>query len=328
MAGAQAQPKGHSVDDFNTPAALKVMPGRLAQQWHRQDAFLAPQDYQHPLLAKFRGIAGSVPWDAFTVWSHWKLADLADGVNTVIPYSNGQPALLERSVGKGRVLVFTTPISDEATDSDLWNLLAVGAEPWPFVMLSNEMLFYLVGSGEERLNYLAGEAVVIRLPEDERQLIFSLRTPEGEEYPQSVDQKTGSLTITTTATPGNYQLRAGGTQGGVRRGFSVNVPAAATDLARLNHDELATLFGKDRFRLSRSKDEIERDVSLGRTGHELYPLLIVLVALILGGEHLLANKFYRRDPHGEPPPRTDIAALVAETQQAGTGRSGVTVRNR
>ena len=81
------------------------------------------------------------------------LRDLADGVNTVIPYSNGQPALLERSVGKGRVLVFTTPISDEATDPDLWNLLAVGSEPWPFVMLSNEMMLYLVGSGEERLNY-------------------------------------------------------------------------------------------------------------------------------------------------------------------------------
>ncbi len=99
--GRNAQPKGHSVDDFNTPAALKVMPGRLAQQWHRQDAFLAPQDYQHPLLAKFRGIAGSVPWDAFTVWSHWKLADLADGVNTVIPYSNGQPALLEAQRRQG-----------------------------------------------------------------------------------------------------------------------------------------------------------------------------------------------------------------------------------
>ncbi len=313
--GRNAQPKGQSVEDFNTPAALKVMPGKLAQQWHRQDAFLAPQDYQHPLLAKFRSIAGGVPWDAFTVWSHWKLSDLADGVNTVIPYSNGQPALLERSVGKGRMLVFTTPISDEANDPDLWNLLAVGAEPWPFVMLSNEMLFYLVGSGEERLNYLAGETATIRLPEDERQLIFSLRTPEGEEYPQSVDQKTGNLVITTTSTPGNYQLRSGGTQGGVRRGFSVNVPAAATDLARLSHDELATLFGKDRFRLSRSKDEIERDVGLGRTGHELYPLLIIIVALLLGMEHLLANRFYRRDPQGEPPKRTDIAALVAETQQ-------------
>ena len=81
------------------------MPGKLARVWRRQDAFLAPQDYQHPLLAKFRTVAGGVPWDAFNVWSHWQLSDLANGVNTVIAYSNGQAALLERSVGKGRVLV-------------------------------------------------------------------------------------------------------------------------------------------------------------------------------------------------------------------------------
>ncbi len=313
--GRNAQPKGHSVDEFNTPAALKIMPGKLAQQWHRQDAFLAPQDYQHPLLAKFRAITGGVPWDAFTVWSHWHLSDMAEGVNTVIPYSNGQPALLERSVGKGRVLVFTSSISDDANDPDLWNLLAVGPEPWPFVMLANEMLFYLVGSGEERLNYQAGEVVTIHLPEEERQLIFSLRTPEGEEYPQSVDQKTGTLVITTTTTPGNYLLRSGGSVGGVRRGFSVNILAAATDLTRLTKDELTALLCKDRFRLSRSKDEIERDVNLGRAGQELYPPLIFLVAIALGLEHLLANKFYRRDPQGEQPAGAKVAALVAETKQ-------------
>ena len=82
----------------------------------------------------------------------------------------------------------------------------------------------------------------------------------------------------------------------MRRGFSVNVPAASTDLKRLSRDELTALVGKDQFRLSRGRDEIERDVNLGRTGREMYPLLIILVALVLGVEHLLANKFYRRDP--------------------------------
>jgi uncharacterized membrane protein len=314
--GRNAQPKAHTVADFNTEAAAKIMPGKLAQQWHRQDAFLAPQDYQHPLLAKFRQLASGIPWDAFTVFSHWQLSDLADGVSTIVRYSNGQPALVERTVGKGRVLVLTTPISDEANDPDLWNLLAVGSEPWPFVMLSNEMLLYLVGSGEERLNCMAGETVTLRLPEDERQLIFSLHTPDGEDYPQSIDQRTGNLTITTTGTPGNYQLRSGGTRGGVRRGFSINVPAAVTNLARLERDEFETLLGKDRFRLSRSKDEIDRNVNLGRAGQELYPLLIILVALVLGLEHLLANKFYRRDPHQDEEKRLDVAALVAETAVA------------
>jgi hypothetical protein len=293
--GRNAEPKKGAADSFNSPAAQKLMPGKLARIWRRQNAFLAPQDYQHPLLAKFRSVAGGVPWGAFTIDSHWQVTDLADGVNTVIPYSNGQAALLERSVGKGRVLLFTTPISDDATDPDLWNLLPLGSEPWPFVMLSNEMLLYVVGSGEERLNYQAGETVTLRIPEAQRQLIFSLRSPDGEEFPQTVDQKSGLVTVSATNSAGNYLLRSGGTEGGVRRGFSINVPAINTDLARLTNDDLTELLGKGRFHLSRGRDEIERDVTLGRTGRELYPLLIILVALALGAEHLLANKFYRRD---------------------------------
>jgi hypothetical protein len=312
--GRNAQPKARPVDDFNTPAALKIMPGKLARQWRRQDAFLAPQDYQHPLLAVFRSVTGGVPWADFPVFSHWQLSDLSPGVNTVVPYSNGEAAILERDIGKGRVLVFTTPISDESTLSDgannpdLWNLLTVGSGSWPFMMLANGTMLYLVGSGEERFNYEAGETVVLQLPEEQRELIFSLRTPEGEEYPQSIDPKTGTITITTTALPGNYALRSGGTQGGVRRGFSVNIPAASTNLTRLTREEFTDLLGKDRFRLSRGRDEIERDVNLGRTGREMYPLLIVLVAIALGLENLLANKFYRREPEGQKPPRAFATA--------------------
>ncbi len=180
-------------------------------------------------------------------------------------------------------------------------------------MLVNEAMLYLVGSGEDRLNFWAGETAVVHLPENERQLIFSLRTPEGEEFPQSIDQKTGTITITTTGSVGNYLLRAGGTQGGVRRGFSVNVPAANTDLKRLSRDELTALLGDGKFRLSRGRDEIERNVNLDRTGREMYPLLIILVALVLGAEHLLANKFYRRDPQSEESTRKRVAELAVET---------------
>jgi hypothetical protein len=305
--GRNAQPKGRSVDDFNTAAALALLPGKLVRQWHRQDAFLSPSDYQHPLLSIFRSATGGVPWADFPVFSHWQFGDTARGVNTVAPFSNGEAAILERNIGKGRVVVMTTPISDLVSSSEanlpddekMWNLLTVGSGPWPFMMLANGASLYLVGSGEERFNYQAGETVVLRLPEEQRQLIFSLRTPEGEEFPQSVDQKSGTITITTTTAIGNYMLRAGGSEKGVRRGFSVNVPAAETDLTRLPREEFAELLGKDRFKLSRGRDEIERDVSVGRTGREMYPLLIFLVAVALGLESVLANKFYRRDPKAD-----------------------------
>ena len=284
----------------------------------------APADYQHPVLTKFRSLHSGVPWAEFPVNSHWQISDLVFGANTVIPYSNGQPALVERSVGKGRVMVFTTPIADDAQDPELWNLLVVGSQSWPFFMLSNEMMLYLAGSGEERLNYSAGETVTIQLPEKQRQMIFSLRTPEGEEFPQAVDQKVGTVTMTTTNSAGNYLLRAGGSEGGVRIGFSVNVPAASTDLARLTNEEFLDLLGKKRIRLSRGKNEIERDVSLGRTGQELYPLLILLVAVVLGAEHLLANKFHRRDRQADIPSHQQVAKklaaeIVTEQEPAGVG---------
>ena len=98
----------------------------------------------------------------------------------------------------------------------------------------------------------------------------------------------------------------------------MNVPAGATDLARLTRDDLSTLLGKDRFHLSRGRDEIERDVSLGRTGRELYPLLIVLVALALGMEHLLANKFYRRETQTDEKAAGRLAAAIVAENNAQT----------
>jgi hypothetical protein len=143
-------------------------------------------------------------------------------------------------------------------------------------------------------------------------MIFSLRTPEGEEYPQTVDQKSGTITVSTTQSPGNYLLRSGGSQSGVRRGFSVNIAASETDLARLTREDLTAILGDGRYRLSRGLAEIQRDVNLGRAGHELYPLLIILVALALGLEHLLANKFYRRDAQADGPSARSLAAAIAK----------------
>ena len=163
--GRNALPPGHSVDEFNTAAAQAVMPGKLAAHLASARCVSVPGDYQHPLLAKFRGIAGGVPWEEFTVDSHWQLSDFTVGVNPVMSYSNGQPAILEKPLGKGRVLVFTTPISDEATEADLWNTLAIGSEHWPYFMLVNEAMLYLVGSGGDRLNFWAGETAVVHLPE-------------------------------------------------------------------------------------------------------------------------------------------------------------------
>lgn len=313
---------GHNaqaMQSFGDPAALALLPGKLARvaATEKKGWFLAPhaEDLQHPVMARFRPLDRSVPWNSFPVWRHWTLSDRDPGAVTIFSYSDGQPALLERVVGKGRVLTMTTPVSDAASDPNAWNQLPTGFKPWPFVMLSNEMLLYLAGSGEERLNFSAGDRAMLRIDANPAQSKFSLLNPQqGEAVDLTFDQKRNSVNVPETATvaAGNYQVQSGGTESGIRRGFSTNIPAAATSLARIKPDELNALLGAGRFKLAHGRDEIDRSVSVGRIGRELYPLLIFLVAFVLGAESLLANRFYKRAVLPEPRVRHLEPAQPAE----------------
>jgi hypothetical protein len=286
--GRSAEP----VDSFNTPVAQQLLPGKLNVQVPRRegDNYLAPRDFQHPILRAFARRATSTPWIAFPVFRYWDLTDVPPGVASVLPYTDGRPALLERPVGSGRVLVMTTPISDPPT-RNAWNLLPVGpsVKPWPFVGLIRETMTYLVGGGQQQLNYYAGQTVTLPLEEQERRHTYVLTAPDGVKTtltPQRQD-----LTISYAEQVGNYRVQGGGAAG-LDRGFSVNLAAEQTRLDRIDEKQLAELFGPFTFRLARTADQIDRNVSLGRVGRELYPALILVVAVVLAMEYVVANRFY------------------------------------
>ena len=280
------------IDKFNTPQAQELLPAKLLRQARRPDGdlYLSPRNYQHPILAAFRGQAGSIPWDAFPVFRYWELDQPIAGASMVLPYSDGRPAILERPVGRGRVLTMTTPISDRPNE-DPWNLLPVG-EAWPFMILANQMATYLVGSSDYPLNYPAGQTALLPLDDPARRRSYMLFTPDGLGFPISADLQRDELAITATDQVGNYRLQAGGAEG-VDLGYSVNYAAEQTQLERLNDEVLTGIFGPVKYRLARTRQQIDRDISAGRVGQELFPPLILLVAIILGLEMLVANRFYR-----------------------------------
>lgn len=285
--GRNAQP----IDSFNAEQAQELLGGTLLRQARRPDGdlHLAPRDYQHPILSAFRSQAGAIPWQAFPVFRYWEIEQAPVGVNVVMPYSDGQAAVVERAVGQGRVLTMTTPISDRPNQAP-WNLLPVG-EAWPFLILANQMASYLVGGSEQQLNYQAGQTAVVPLADAERRS-YMLFAPNGLSFPITANLQRRELAITSTEQVGSYRIQAGG-EGGVDLGFSVNYALDQTRLDRLSDQELAALFGPIKFRHARTRDQIDRDISMGRVGRELFPSLILLVALFLGVEMLVANRFYR-----------------------------------
>ena len=277
---------------FNSPGAAELLPATLLRQAiAADDVHLAPRSLEHPILSAFRGRAGSVPWEAFPVFRYWQLGKLLDDASVVAAYNDGRPAILERPLGAGRVLTMTTPISDRP-DRKTWNLLPVG-DAWPFVILTNEMMTYLVGAAAQQLNYYAGQTVVLELDADDRRESYLITAPDQMKFTQAADLKRHVLVTSATEQVGNYRVQSGGRASGIDRGFSVNLAMQQTQLARVDDEQLEQIFGPLEFRVARDRRQIDRDISVGRVGRELFPLLILLLALVLGAEHFLANRFYK-----------------------------------
>lgn len=292
--GSHAEP----IDAFNEPAVRELLGGRLGGPLKQPartpgDVFLAPSSLNHPIFALYRGMSTSVPWDRFPVYYYWPLDQLAGDTRVVATFSDRKPAIVETSLGSGRVLLFTTPAAEppqRPNQRQSWNELWSGEDAWPWFVLINESLRYVARLGEGRLNYLAGETVVLQNDAQRHPQTYQAFTPNGEV--QTVAARDDAVTIRFNDRPGTYRLR-GNADGPVVRGFSSNLPPTATDLARLPVTELDELLGEDRYQLARNREEIHRVVGQQRVGQEMYPYVILLLAAALALEQLLANRFYR-----------------------------------
>src|SRR3954447_2011831 len=277
-------------EELNGAEAQKLLPGKLRWQ-SREPTYLRPVAVEHPALHELGELAGTAPWSEFPVFKYWELEAGTEPAQVVATFANGKPALLARQIGAGSVIVMTTSISDSASD-DPWNLLPTGPEPWPFLALVNGVVQHLAGAGRTQLNYLAGQTIVLPLSAEEQVSSYVLQRPDGNSVRQSLTSGQRNLSIATTEALGNYRVRAGGRQERLDRGFSVNAPAEMSRLDRVPAADAVKALGRERARVATNREEISLRVGLGRIGRELFPILILAVALAMAAEQLLANRFY------------------------------------
>lgn len=280
---------------FNGDAAQRLLPGKLKRVSH-VDTYLRPRRLDHPALAGLRNAAEQIPWQICKVFSYWTFEQpLGAEAYVVAGFANDSPAIIERPAGRGRVLVTTTPFSDplEPAGRETWNFLP--AEPWPFVALCDHLIGFLAQDGDERLDYFAGETARIKLTPQQQVASYVLRLPDGQAGSRVAATGRDELAVSVTDSLGNYRLTAGGKSQTLDRGFSVNAPQELSELQRIDPEMLTAELPKDRVRLAENLESIENYVNIGRSGRELFPWMIGLVAVIWGAEHLLANRFYRED---------------------------------
>ena len=281
---------------YNDPAAQALLPAEVgAVETAAGDLFLSPDRLGHPVLQPFVEYQTQMLL-ATPVRKYMAVTPAKEQASVIMPYGNGDPALLERQFGQGsggRVLMLTTA-AHYRPNIAYWSELPITLPYWLLVRATAR---YLSGLSQTELNFLAGGPASFALPPEQRFSSVVIRTPDGEAAPQAVPPGDAAVYLPEVRTAGQYRVTA--REGGRRLdgGFSVNVDAAESDLTRVDMERLVEVLGVDRTSVARDPGELDVVVAQGRVGRELFRYLMFLVLVVVCAEGYLANRFY---DHAEP----------------------------
>ena len=312
--GGRNQLTPAAYDPASNPGAAGLMPGTLTEVvdvspdrptgvgWVTDD-----RATRHPLLAPFREwqLRGTVDFlkNPRRVWKYWKVTAPPEAVVTTYDWpvdpATRDPAVLERTVGNGKVLLLTTRMDSPWTPDRRWNnYWETAGSSWA-VVFPHLLLTYLAGdSADAVFTFPAGEPVTLPLPaadaDTPRKLVLEGPGVTGRDAYPEVDEAQTELRLPAgkTRTPGNYVLRT--EDGTWKEAFSLNTPADESDLSRTPDEAIAAVFGPDRI-IPAAKDldirealELKFDQPV-----DLFPWLLIMVLLLFAVEGLMANRFYR-----------------------------------
>jgi len=277
-----------AVSYHQSVAARNLLPGLPAAFLRfKPPEFLDFGESEHPLVAKAEELLVPDGMVGAEVRWRWKV-DLAEESRVIVPYTDRarSPAFLERSLGRGRVLMLTTSV--EPGD---WNDLFFSGPS--FFILSDLLMQTLRPQGMSTYNYLVGESVTIPLPKSRDFSHYLFRTPGLEQTGGDLEPGAKRLPLGELKQAGTYDVRS--QPPGYRVAFAANISENESDLTRLTSGDFIDLFGEGRFGIARSLEELEPVVRSRRLGHEMASLLLLLAALLFALEQFIANRFYQDD---------------------------------
>jgi hypothetical protein len=204
------------------------------------------------------------------------------------------PALLDRAVGRGHVILFTTPLDTREVDRNrpwhnYWRLDSSFG-----LVLEDQVCRYLAGdSTRTDLNYFCGQTP--RLPLPSAPAPYTLDGPglAVAETNIKLNENDTSLSLPQAVVPGNYAVRDSHKR--IVAGCSLNVRPQESELERVPAEEIESALGKETLlQVGRTISMKDALAGMRPPPLELLPWLMMAVLTVLTVESLLANRFYRR----------------------------------
>ena len=230
---------------------------------------------RHP-ITKSLGLSESGDFGAARFRGHWSTKP-AKGSQIILRFDNGEAALLEKRVGKGRVLLFTFPLDTQ------WNNLP---RQGLYVPLVHETLLYLGFHEERKPSFTVGEPVRL-LPSVGNAV--RITNPSGAET--ILTSTTGEAVFyRTTDRPGFYDARGGQTP----EVLAVNVSPAESDLSWVAPEQISARLVNDTPPASlMQRPQTEFIAGQTENSQRLWWWILLVVLFLSLGEILLANRTYR-----------------------------------
>ena len=228
---------------------------------------IADYDRRHPILRPIES-----DWSA-RFQGHWRLSPSQDS-EVLMQFDNTEPALVERHVGDGSVILFASAMDLE------WNNLPLQSLFLPFV---HETLRHLVQPELKQKAYSVGDSFSVNLDESAGSL--SARAPNGDEI-----IFTNTDFITQVSEPGFVTVEAGGAE----TRFAINTLPEESNFARMPVENLFdSIINPDTNPIkSREVQNAQLAEELEQPQRLWWWILSLVMALVLV-EALIANRTYR-----------------------------------
>lgn len=272
----------------DTDGAEPLLPAELDQavgdvSGASEGWMMSSQLSEHPIA---QVLASMPPEQRSTVnFRRYFKAKPVDGAQTVLSLAkNGDPILIEKPYGRGKVLLFTT-----TADRDWTDMVVHPA----YLMVLQQAVTYQTRRGYE-MPITVSEPLIVGLPSQGALDAVPVRNPKGEELTVKVTERNGqmSASLAHADLAGIYQVQYAAGLAPVK--VAVNVEPTESSIRPLRKQELRTTVAK----LPVSLVEVDRDIldviRESRVGFELWRVLLLLALAVLVVEGFLARWFSRR----------------------------------
>jgi len=246
--GDQVQADSYNEQLGGELSGQRILPVRLERPSAESQYAFDPLEYRHAIVAVFAGHERS-GLITTPVWKYFKTT-LYDSTSArvALAFHNGDPAIVEEPVLRGRSIVLTTAASPESVDRSTspptpWTAISSWAS---FPPLVQEMLALAVGGRTSGRNLLVGDAVEGSVAGAASGLALTVEGPDGESdrVPMRTDGERSRWVYDRAMWSGMYAARYSEPLD-KSEFFAVNVDTHESDLDRFDIELLPSQFNRD-----------------------------------------------------------------------------------